>query len=369
MADDALRSILNLVHLSETQQRALKSWLERCMQVPYKEWATLISFAQELPGIFSEPVESLLPKLFERVLKDGGWAAAASFAAKRPAGQRPWVVLCTGVNGIRKSTMMYQNWLPDALHNAMLQDSMTLSTSSTLSSGITDYVLSCCLSRAASKDPHDQMGEFFTGHTSFFRQLDFLIVTVANAELSKLYGAMSMDEYVKHKEAIFSKYRTLAEIWGILLVQEAKQKGMDIIIETTGKDDVMFKFVDLVFNDGSYRKLWLHASVNDVGIASATVEARMDKERKAGTNTLATNSSSTPQETAKSLIGVNQGGTTFGLDNMKKVEAASELRWAKVKSGEQGIGPSWARAGISILASVDPSAWTACAGAKNYSFS
>lgn len=43
-------------------------------------------------------------QVWQVVLEDGGWARAAAAAAARPAGRKPWAVLVTGVNGIRKTT-------------------------------------------------------------------------------------------------------------------------------------------------------------------------------------------------------------------------------------------------------------------------
>eukprot|EP00930_Biecheleria_cincta_P005600 TRINITY_DN106527_c0_g1_i1.p1 TRINITY_DN106527_c0_g1~~TRINITY_DN106527_c0_g1_i1.p1 ORF type:complete len:423 (-),score=66.31 TRINITY_DN106527_c0_g1_i1:19-1287(-) len=338
----AVLSMQNMGVLDAAREKALRLVLERSMEVPYKEWPRLVRLAGELASALgSGPTDAFRP-LFHRVLQDGGWEAALQAAAARPAGEKPWIVLSTGVNGIRKSTMMYQDWCPEVLLEALPPEQRNSVDASWLP----------------------------TGRNSFFRQLDFLIVSVANSELSKLYATKNLEDYVRTKESIFSTYRTLAELWGILLVQEAKQKGLNIIIETTGKDDVMFKFVDLLFDDNSYRKLCLHTSVNEVSIASTSVDARMIKEREAGIAAL-TEPSLLPQDCTRKLIDANQGGTTYGIDNLRKIEAQSEKLWEQLNSGERALDTSWALAGVAIRASTDPTAWTASAAkgsGKRYSF-
>lgn len=340
--DTAVRSMRNMGVLDAAREQALRLVLERSMEVPYKEWPRLVGFAGELAAALGGGPTDAFEPLFHRVLQDGGWEGALQAAAARPAGEKPWIILSTGVNGIRKSTMMYQDWFPEVLLEALPPEQRSSVNTSWLP----------------------------TGRNSFFRQLDFLIVSVANSELPKLYAAQNLEDYVRTKESIFSAHRTLAELWGILLVQEAKKKGLNIIIETTGKDDVMFKFVDLLFDDHSYRKLCLHASVNDVSIASTSVDARMISERKAGIAALK-EPQVLPQDCTKKLIDSNQGGTTYGIDNLRKIEAQSETLWEQLNSGESALDTSWALAGVAIHASTDPAAWTASAAkgsSKRYNF-
>jgi hypothetical protein len=50
----------------------------------------------------------ILPDV-ERILQEGT-NGAAKHATERPASVKPWAVLVTGVNGIRKTTSIYQPW-------------------------------------------------------------------------------------------------------------------------------------------------------------------------------------------------------------------------------------------------------------------
>jgi hypothetical protein len=157
--------------------------------------------------------------MFERVLVDGNWnnAEAIAQAEKELQGQekvKPWVVLVTGVNGIRKTTSIHQPWFKDILAQALA---------------------------GQGAGPTQELPD---GANSFFRQLDFIIATVANAEFATLYRdhTHDVDVYSSTKASIFTRYRTVAEITGALLVKTATSKGMNLMAETSGRDIAMFKY-------------------------------------------------------------------------------------------------------------------------------
>ena len=85
--------------------------------------------------------------MFERVLVGGGWERAASHARRRGGGERPWVVLVAGLNGIRKTSAVHEPWFPELLGQAI---------------GFTG--------------PHSALP---TGANSFFRQLDYIVRPVS----------------------------------------------------------------------------------------------------------------------------------------------------------------------------------------------
>lgn len=47
-------------------------------------------------------------QMFERIVNEGNWDAAINHASTMK-NSVPWAVLVTGVNGIRKTTAMYQS--------------------------------------------------------------------------------------------------------------------------------------------------------------------------------------------------------------------------------------------------------------------
>ena len=133
----------------------LRSLLARVAHLPHKDWSRTEQSAAALEQLIATPDDASFRDLFQRVLQDGGWAAAEQ-AASRASKSKPWVVLVTGVNGIRKTSAVYQPWFKTVLSEALAE------------SGI----------------PAAEMPD---GSNSFFRQLDYMIATLANEEFRQLY--------------------------------------------------------------------------------------------------------------------------------------------------------------------------------------
>ncbi len=83
-------------------------------------------------------------------------------------------VLVTGLNGIRKTTTI------NSLHFATLLQSALKETKSDVPSALP------------------------TGANSFYRQLDYMIATIANSEFMNLYSNGG-EHYIEYKNAIFSR--------------------------------------------------------------------------------------------------------------------------------------------------------------------
>ena len=132
----------------------------------------------------------------------------------------------TGVNGIRKTTSIYEAWFQSALAEAIRAPS----------------------GEVVSQETAQQVP---TGGDSFFRQLDYVIATVANADFERLYEIRDVKAYSEAKEAIFARYRTLAEMVGVLLLDEARSHRANVMLETSGRDVAMFQYVDHFFPDDS----------------------------------------------------------------------------------------------------------------------
>lgn len=244
----ALASLRSVQDAAPLDWARLDDLLAERAHLPHKEWASTEASATVLSSIVGGPDDLTFRRLFQRVLEDGNWNGAASAAAKLPASSKPWAVLVTGLNGIRKTTSIYQPWFKELLATAL---------------GDT-YV------GAADELPD--------GSNSFFRQLDFMIATLALEEFKALYTIEDVTSYAQRKEAIFSRYRTYAEVLGALLVKEARTKRLNVMVETSGRDIAMFRYVDHFFPEEEYRKLVVHFTINDIQFAERSVDSRMLNE-------------------------------------------------------------------------------------------
>lgn len=303
-----------------------KAFLSRYAHKSSPDWAVIEEASQELGKIVLDPTmdqAAQFSQIFGRLYKEGQWKPAVDHAKQRPEGHKPWMVLVAGVNGSRKSTCMYQTWLPEALL-ASFEDIPGQP-------------------RLPSKE------ELPTGRTSFFRQLDYLIPTVANEDFLSLYNMKDIDleKYTAIKDGIFSRYRNLAELWGVPILREAQKHMVDIMIETTGSKTAMIGFVDHFFPDESYNKLYLHFKISQISSAEKSVDTRMQREFEAGLRL------SQDSDVAE-VIGVNKGGSQVSKV-LAKVNEDSLKVWEDVKAGK--YAKSWFKA--SILINADESPWTA----------
>eukprot|EP00933_Yihiella_yeosuensis_P022177 TRINITY_DN17462_c0_g1_i2.p1 TRINITY_DN17462_c0_g1~~TRINITY_DN17462_c0_g1_i2.p1 ORF type:complete len:232 (-),score=40.69 TRINITY_DN17462_c0_g1_i2:163-858(-) len=179
------------------------------------------------------------------------------------------------------------------------------------------------------------------GNNSFFRQLDHIIATVANEDFRSLYTVEDVDRYSALKDGIFTRYRKIAEMWGMLLVKEAKRNRLNVMVETSGRDPGMFHYIDFCFPDDSYRKLVLHFEIDDISFAERSVDSRMLGEMAAGQKALSSGSTN-------DIIKVNAGGP-YGSKVLKGVQADSDKVWDDVVN-KRGIAEHWYKASISIKA-------------------
>ena len=116
-------------------------------------------------GSSTYPIAPNGRQLLERVIKEGNWDGAVDNALRddRPTDEKSWAVLVTGVNGIRKTTSMYQPWFSELLSEALV----------------------CPGEKSESKVSCNTLP---TGSNSFFRQLDHMICTLCNEEFTRLYA-------------------------------------------------------------------------------------------------------------------------------------------------------------------------------------
>ena len=255
--DKVIKSIQNLVPSScdhAIPWNDLSTFISKFAHEPHTEWVKTERGAKELESFLSNPNDGTFRHIFHRVLKDGNWDDAV-LAKQTGLQDKPWVVLITGLNGIRKTTSTKQPWFQEAIR----------------------------LSLGEAVD----LDSLPSGRNSFFRQLDYIIATIANEDFKALYQITDIDEYVRYKDAIFARYRTLAEMIGVVLVKAAIGKRINVLVETSGRDIAMFEYVDAFFSSADYRKLVVHFTINNLQYAEQSVDSRMRNEVRLGAEALA----------------------------------------------------------------------------------
>jgi len=334
----------------------LRELIEAVGHLPHKDWERTGQSAERLNDILldgsMDGLSDEFKHTFKRVIHEGNWNAAAEHAAVEGNG-KPWAILVTGVNGIRKTTSVYQPWFQQLLNEALVHPKNIKADSDSDSDSNSEIAL-------------DSLP---TGENSFFRQLDHMIITLINHNFQKMYAMTKLShdfdenpeqdppssiiqQYSNYKAAIFTRYRTLSEILGVLLVRQAKASKMNIMIETSGRDVAMFHYVDSFFPSEEYNKLALHFTINDLSHAESSVDTRMVREMKGGIEAL--NSGDMDK-----VIKANAGGP-YGSEVLKGIQRDSDAVWDTIISedAEGDVGQDWFKASINIEAKEDED-WTA----------
>jgi hypothetical protein len=181
-----------------------------------------------------------------------------------------------------------------------------------------------------------------------------MIATLCNEEFSHLYQLtaeqMEKDrdlsktlirQYSDLKASIFVRYRTLSELLGILLLREAQERQISCMMETSGRDVAMFKYIDEFFPIG-YNKLALHFTINDLSCAQESVDRRMEEEIRMGVAAI-------HEDDVLRIIDANAGGP-YGSEVLPAVQEASDKVWNDVVMKDDGVGLDWYKATICINA-------------------
>ena len=359
---EELNNVINSLH-NITPRDANIDWveLERLLSeiahLSHKDWLITGKNSDRLAGLLlpnGDGLTSQAQQMFERILHEGNWDGAVSHAnAMDNVGKdhKPWAVLVTGVNGIRKTSSIYQPWFSRVLMEALVSPS---STERKKGGGDTTVM-------SLSMLPN--------GDNSFFRQLDHMIATLCNEDFSMLYSLTAaqlgnnteekmldvnnqppknlIEKYSNLKGGIFSRYRTISELLGVILLKEAQKSKMNIMCETSGRDISMFHYIDHFFSDEKYHKLALHFTINDLRHAKDSVDGRMVHEIKMGK--LAVES-----EDVLEVIYANAGGP-YGSEVLQGVQEDSDRVWEEVMERRGGDG--WFLATMRINASMEKP-WT-----------
>ena len=336
----------------------LRKLIQTVGHLPHKEWDQTGESARKLREILLQDSQTLtdeFKRMFQRVITEGNWDAAAQHAKSIKKG-KPWAVLVTGVNGIRKTTSVYQPWFKQLLSQALV------------------YPIS-----GPASNHHNvviDVDELPTGENSFFRQLDHMIITLINHNFEKLYAMTELahdfedengteeephdsrrsnpppsqviQKYSNYKAALFTRYRTLSEILGVLLVREAQSAGLNIMVETSGRDVAMFHYIDSFFPVDQYNKLALHFTINDLSHAEQSVDNRMVGEMKSGIQAL-------KSKNVQNIIKANVGGP-YGSEVLKGIQEDSDKVWNSIISNvgeDKNVGNDWFKASIHIKANLN----------------
>jgi hypothetical protein len=132
-----------------------------------------------------------------------------------------------------------------------------------------------------------------------------------------------IERYTNLKAAIFSRYRTLSELLGALLLKQARKRGMNCLMETSGKDIAMFQYVDHFLP--KHNKLALRFQINQLDLARTSVDERMKSEIFAGMQA----------HTVQQVIRSNQGGP-YGSQVLPDIQRDSDAVWHDQVATDRG---------------------------------
>lgn len=363
LSGDELEDILNSVQnvcpsIADMDLDQLRTTLKEVAHLSHKDWSVTEANSEALGNILLKDgmTSPSARQLLERILQEGNWDGAAKHAEKKHDNPS-WAVLVTGVNGIRKTTSIYQSWWPELLQEALICPPPVLSNDND-----NDETSNSKKRKTREEFPLEALP---SGSNSFFRQLDHMIASLCNEDFKALYVLTQKElkdcppsdppstlvkKYSDFKAAIFSRYRTLSELLGARLLKEAQKLQSNCLMETSGRDVAMFTYVDHFFPQGTYNKLALHFTINDLSQAQLSVDRRMVQEIQAGIQAV-------EAKDDFEVIYANAGGP-YGSEVLPGVQEASDSVWnEEVLKGDK-VGQDWYKATIAINAHpTEP--WTA----------
>ena len=122
--ESILTSFRNIIpEDAQIDESKLREFIEKYAHMTHKVWEKTDEAAKILHTILKDPNDAAFQAMFQRVLNEGGYSAALEHAKKQHRTKKmhkPWVVLVTGLNGIRKTTAMQQPWFQTVLHEALV---------------------------------------------------------------------------------------------------------------------------------------------------------------------------------------------------------------------------------------------------------
>lgn len=183
---------------------------------------------------------SFLKLLLPRFFKDGNIDICKT-------NNSPWIVVVMGLNAIRKTTAMKQLELPTLINSVL---------------------------------PHINTKYVPTANNSFFRQLDYLVPSIASGLFLKLQNIKHIKYYKIGKQLLFSKLAPLNGLWLNVVSNIIGKLDYNMLIEATGTN---FSQVDLI-NDNSnfnnYNKLIIRFNFDQtqLDIVGKSIATRFEEE-------------------------------------------------------------------------------------------
>ena len=187
---NGLKNLIPIVGNEDSDKKInfmeLEDFLREVAHLSHKDWALTSKNSDKLCTILriessellrddsgeNDALPSNARQFLERILREGNWDVAVENAARLdiPANGSSWAVLVTGVNGIRKTTTMYQPWFRELLSEALV-----------------------CPPSGGKMEFCESSSNLPDGSNSFFRQLDHMICTLCNEEFTRLYAWSTME--------------------------------------------------------------------------------------------------------------------------------------------------------------------------------
>lgn len=137
---------------------------------------------------------------------------------------------------------------------------------------------------------------------------------------------------------------------GLLLIKSACKQGMNVLIETSGRDISMFEYMNNCFGSEDYNKLVINFHINDIQFAEESVDSRMLYELSIGKSVIDNKLGVLAQ------IQANIGGPYSSLELSRVLNESNQVV-KSIFSGESDLGNNWYKASIKVNAYNDKP-WT-----------
>jgi signal recognition particle GTPase len=117
-AIDSFKSLASLADVS-IDYSLLREFISTEAHINFKDsFQRTKAAAEKFREIIGGPDASSFRTMFSRIMEDGNWERAATYASS--TAYKPWAVLVTGLNGIRKTTSINSSWFQKLLHESLV---------------------------------------------------------------------------------------------------------------------------------------------------------------------------------------------------------------------------------------------------------
>lgn len=118
----ALKSLVNLdLRLEDDVWDSVTRLISSTAHLPAEEWPK--SYKEWSQSLFAQTVDDTeyikFQRLFGKFLSSGGWEKALLAAQRRPEDYKPWLVVVSGISGIRKKHSVMQPWFRVLIEEAI----------------------------------------------------------------------------------------------------------------------------------------------------------------------------------------------------------------------------------------------------------